>query len=335
MKILHVAPHLGGGIGTVVLDWIEKDKDNIHTILCLDSANGKACKFAMTHGIKLYDSGVYLCMANISRGLIQDADIVLFHFWDHDTIPQFLKLKMPDCRIIFWCHKNYQVPQKYLEYPDRFFDTSPIQGHGQYIWSTGNMERFFNLEPVKHEGFNIGYVGTVGYQKIHPHFIEMCKAINIPKVRFTVVGDVTGTVAFGEGLGRVQDQRFTFTGKVDDVAPYLAEMDVFGYPLRSDHYGTCEQALGEAMAAGIVPIVMDNPAEKTVVFSGNNGMVVDTEERYIHWVNQLYLHPKMRQEMSVYARNSAKFNYSIDTMISKWNSVFDDIMKEEKKEHAL
>ena len=41
MRILHVTRHLGGGLGTVILDWAAYSK-NGHTIACLDYANDKA-----------------------------------------------------------------------------------------------------------------------------------------------------------------------------------------------------------------------------------------------------------------------------------------------------
>ena len=36
-KILHIIVHLGGGVGTVLLNWIKRDKNNQHTILCLNN----------------------------------------------------------------------------------------------------------------------------------------------------------------------------------------------------------------------------------------------------------------------------------------------------------
>ena len=36
MKILHIAVHLGGGIGTVLRNWIRLDRQNEHTILILN-----------------------------------------------------------------------------------------------------------------------------------------------------------------------------------------------------------------------------------------------------------------------------------------------------------
>jgi glycosyltransferase involved in cell wall biosynthesis len=228
---------------------------------------------------------------------------------------------IPDCRLAFWCHKNYPFTPQVASYPDRFIVTSPVIGE-QYpcIWSTGNMNRFLALQPKAHEGFNIG---TVCSPKLHPQWFEMCQQIKkvIPEARFTVLGDYYKN----EGNFGLQNQ-FTFTGKVDDVAPYLAEMDVFGYPLREDHYGTCEIALGEAMAAGVVPVVMENPAERMIIQDGINGFIARGEGDYAWLVEFLYKKHETRKSMAVTTRLYARERYCINTMIDHWHRTFESMM---------
>jgi len=224
--------------------------------------------------------------------------------------------------VVAWAHKNYPVPQRYLDYPDLFIDTSPIQGHGRHIWSTGGISRFLEIKPKAHKGFNVGYVGEISYKgKMHPDIFDMCNAIDIPDVHFTFVGENKTAMTSGD--------KFTFTGKVDDVAPYLAEMDVFGYPLRPDHYGTCEQVLGEAMAAGVVPVVMDNPCEKMIVLEG-----AKSPEEYVGTVLSLYAQDMRRGKLSFACRFRADYLYSVDRMVREWNKVFDEMMQKPKRSHG-
>ena len=42
MRILHITPHLGGGVGAVILNWVTFDKNNEHKIITLDYANDNA-----------------------------------------------------------------------------------------------------------------------------------------------------------------------------------------------------------------------------------------------------------------------------------------------------
>jgi len=177
-----------------------------------------------------------------------------------------------------------------------------------------------DIVPVNHEGFVIGFVGNM--KKIRPGWKEMCFAIAAerPDIRFLVVG---------ENVTFTSDGIFTFTGKVDDVAPCLAEMDVFGYPLRIDHYGTCEQVIGEAMAAGLPVVCVDHPCERYIL--NHLGLLAKNGHEYISLINLLYEHPEIREAMGRQSRVHAKDVYDIEYMIHQWNNVFAEIMKQPKK----
>lgn len=174
--------------------------------------------------------------------------------------------------------------------------------------------------------FNIGFIGAIAGKKIHPHWKEMCSQIMdiIPNAIFTSIG-MRGDDTKG----------FHFIEKAYDILPYVVEFDIFGYPLRSDHTGTCEQVLGEAMACGVVPVVMANPAEMEIVKHGSNGFVATTEQDYVCHVVYLYEYPERRAEMADAARVTAKALYNVDTMVARWNEVWGDMMKENKRERGV
>jgi glycosyltransferase involved in cell wall biosynthesis len=329
MKILHITPHMGGGVGTVIMGWMEKVKG--HTVVSLDCVNKKAKE-------KLTELGVLKenYFAADTGEDIRNADIVLVHYWEHPMLERFLKNELPPCRLVFWHHNNLPVPQEIKDYPDLFIGTSPIQGYERHIWSTGDISRFLDIKPASHSGFNIGYVGTIDYKKMHPGAFLMCKEIikAIPEARFTFVGDIPpGPWVSTGAVGR--PAIFTYTGKVDDVAPYLAEMDVFGYPLRRDHYGTCEQALGEAMAAGLPIVVLDNPAEKEIIEHQLSGLVALDEDCYVRSIIHLHKHPHLGRSMSSrHCRIIAKEKYSIDKMVKAWDEVFQEMMEKPKRRHG-
>jgi L-malate glycosyltransferase len=313
MKVLHIAPHYGGGVGSVVLALIKNDTCNEHRAYSLELCQEKKVN-------SLFVSPYYL------REDIKGTDIVLVHYWNKPILAEFFSKPIPDCRLIFWCHKNIPYMPEEVSFPDRWIDTSHIQNHGAYIWSTGGVDRFLEIQPKPHEGFNIG---TVCSPKGHPRWFDMCEEIHkrIPESHFTILGE--------HNENRIYPDCYFFAGKVDDVAPYLAEMDVFGYPLRPDHYGTCEQVLGEAMAAEVVPVVMDNPCERSIVQHGANGFVAITENDYVAHIQHFYTHSIRRQALAYNARDDAKELYSLDTMIAKWNEVFDEMMQKPKKARGV
>ena len=56
IKILHITPHLGGGVGRVVLNYLTKTKNDPlfeHQLACLDYANDYAKIISRNIGIKL------------------------------------------------------------------------------------------------------------------------------------------------------------------------------------------------------------------------------------------------------------------------------------------
>jgi len=317
MRVLHITPHMGGGVGAVLLSWLEKVKG--HSVHSIDYINDQA-------KIKLLDMGVFWSPQgmypfwNTTR-----PDIVVVHYWDHAMLYDFLKQKLPPSRLVFWCHKNFEVPQEHLEFPDIFLDVSPVQGHGRHIWSVRNMTEYLNIKPQPHPGFNVGYVGTIDYKKLHSNFLKMCNSIKIPDIKFIMVGEIN--------IPEPKNSRLFFTGKLPShVTTHLSYMDVFGYPLRPDHFGTCEQVLGEAMAAGVVPVCMNNPAERYIIDNEIDGILCDTEEEYATAIQDLYKYSALRGWMSNNARKKAKHLYSIDRMVREWNDLFEEIMEQPKKE---
>lgn len=249
MRILHIVPHLGGGIGTVIEGWVKKDIQNHHSVVLLEIPERNPTIDYFNHVSSFGD--VYHFTP----------DIVIVHYWNRLSLQELLSQPLPPCRLVFWAHKNIPYTQKELDYPDLFIDTSPIQKHGRYIWSTGNMERFQKIEPVPHEGINIGFIGH--RRKAHPQLEEAQQAIalKIPSVQFINLGEDW------------------LKGKVEDIVPYLVTMDIFLYLLRRGNYATAEQIIGEVMSAKIATVVLNNPAEKHIV--QGHGIVATTIERAI------------------------------------------------------
>jgi len=329
MKVLHISPHYGGGVGTVVMGWVGGDKGNTHTVLSLDTLNEKVGSFLVKNKIGL--GWEMIRSLDTVDQLIEGSDVVVIHLWDHPMLQAFLKRPLPASRLALWAHKNFPLGSE-PSYADRFVVTSPVVGGGKYqmIWSTGGVDRFLKIVNKPHEGINVGYVGTVDWKKLHGEFVSMVHEIAsaVPDIHFTVVGE--------NNIANQPDSFFngsiTFTGKVDDVAPYLEGMDIFGYPLRHDHYGTCEQVLGEAMAAGIPPVVMDNLPERYIVSDGWDGFIARNEKEYVHRVQYLAAHKEVRLKMGARARERAAKLYSLDYMIQAWSTTFEEMMDSPKKE---
>ena len=97
--IVHITPHLGGGVGRVLLNYLEKVRGNpdfAHKVLCLEYANDKAVSASQTSGFSLRGE-----MSADPEGILAEiagADIVLIHWWNHP------------CCMTFWFVKTCPLP---------------------------------------------------------------------------------------------------------------------------------------------------------------------------------------------------------------------------------
>jgi len=354
-KILHITPHLGGGVGKVLLNYFSKVNGNlyyIHRIACLDYANESALAVAKNIKLVLFNK-----MAGKKQQLLKmiaESDIVLIHYWNHPLLYDFLvRTQLPLCRLIMWGHNSgFHPPSVYtnkiLTYPDLFVFTTPVSFETKevrslsdkqkkslrVIWSTGGVEHVQSVRPKKHSGFNIGYIGTVDYAKIHPDFLNICNKVNIPNVKFIVCGGSSEKEIKKEAENLGIAEKFNFTGLVSDITKYLSIFDIFGYPLSKHHYGTCDQVLAESMAAGVVPVVLENRMEKYIVKDGVTGIVAKNENDYIQAIQTLYNDKILRNSLSQNAREYAIKTFSVDKMAQEWETIFKEaliIPKTDKK----
>lgn len=347
-KILHITPHLGGGVGSVLMNYFSTVKEGssfTHTIVCLDYANKNAIASFRKFGFPIFD--------NMSKkkieilNLISNFDEVIIHWWNHPLLYDFLvREKLPPCRLILWSHTAGFYPpsvftKKILEYPDIFVFTTPASLKApdvktlsnkrkeslRVVWSTSGVKHTKSIQPKKHDGFNVGYIGTVDYAKIHPRFLIMCNKINIPGIKFIVCGGSGEDQMRREAEKLGIEKKFNFTGIVSDITEYLSLFDVFGYPLASYHYGTCDQVLAEAMAAGIVPVVLQNHMEKLMIQNGKTGIIAKNEDEYVRAIESLYKDKKLRDNLSKNAREYAIKTFSLDMMVEKLDIIFKEILE--------
>ncbi len=355
IKVLHITPHLGGGVGRVLLNYLRFAGTNpyfAHMVACLDYANPNAKAKADIFGLNLYD--LLAKDVPMLNGIISKADIVLVHWWNHPLLFDFLvRNELPPCRMAMWSHiSGFNLPNiftsKILAYPDMFVFTTPvsyktqafdalapqIQDKIRVVWSTAGVEHvsgtcdFSNKKSGK---FNVGYIGTVDYCKLHPGYLDICSRIDIPNVHFWVCGGHDEKNICQQALEMGMNQKMTFTGYVDDILGYLSKFDVLGYPLAPYHYGTCDQVLAESMACGVVPVVLANRMESYMIRNRETGIVAKDEQDYIKAVQQLYHDVRLRADLSAKAVEYARKTFTLEKLDQEWSLIFERLMKDNKE----
>jgi len=348
-KILHITTHLGGGIGSVVLNYLTKTAKGVdfaHAVVCLGYVDDRATSALKEAGIPFTEHMSAHHQEILAQ--IENSDIVLIHWWNHPLLSDFLmREELPPSRVIIWSHvagatAPNNLTDKILKYPDLFVFTTPLSHMTKDverldtkrkkclrdIWSTGTVDRIKSLKPTKHSGFNIGYVGTVDFAKMHPDFLKMSSRANIPNVKFIVIGPPNGAQMAKEAERLGIGAKFNFTGPLPEKEAWrhLASCDVFGYPLVPSHYGTCDLALQEAMTAGVVPVVLANPMESYMVQDRVTGIVAKDTDEYVKALEELYHNPKLRRTLSKNAREYAIRTFSLKKMTDDWEQVFHEIL---------
>lgn len=326
MKVLNITPHLGGGVGTSMEDYIRQSHSLgiENSIFCLDSC------------IEKPDLG------SIPTSFIEDAfwrdrqllleeivmcDVILVHYWNHPLLTVFLsETKLPKSKLVFWCHNSglfepHIIPNYVANIASKIIFSSAIStkaNNFDYLDSAGispttvptvrNLDAFFEIgdsRVEKKSTSNVVYVGTVSKSKMHSDSAFIFSELSRRGFSVKVVGGPDHEILAAEvrALGGTVE----IFGKEKEVLKFYESADLFIYPLRPDHYGTGEQVLLEAMASGLPVVAFDNPAERAILRQFKWGRLVSSVDEFLSSVMELTCDPKnlfcMTQEISLKARS--------------------------------
>ncbi len=348
-KILHLSPHLGGGVGRVVNSFLiefKKNNNYFHEIYCLDTINENSKKLLKKEKINFKES----ISENISLLIkkIESIDILLIHWWNHPLLYEFLvKYELPKNRVVFWSHiSGSYAPQIFsktvFDYADKFIFTTPLSYDVEEvknyeedkfydIWATSDFNQVKGFKKRIKDSFNIGYIGTLDFSKMYRRYIELNSKVDISNIKFITCGEGSDFNTLKKQVKVMNlEEKFIFPGFVENIKDYLENFDLFAYPLCSEHYGTCDLSLIEAMYCGIVPIVFNNSMEKYIVKHMHTGIVVSSEEEYINSIKLLYNDFSLRDKLSKNAQEDVRKRFHLNSSIKKWEDLFTQILKKDK-----
>jgi glycosyltransferase involved in cell wall biosynthesis len=352
-KILHITPHFGGGVGTVLralIDGIAGESNHTQEVVSFEYLNSKTEQWCKSNGIKIHsevspDSDWLLTK-------VSDADIVHIHFWNHPALYFFFyNFSGRSARIVMWSHVNghfapYLFNDAVIDFPEIFvlstnyslsqkklLNRSDVwkRNHLRTVHSTAGLNGFDKIEAKEHCGINVGYVGTVDYAKMHPDFIDICSTVNSTNVHFIVCGGNCHKEILLEAKEKGVADKFNFYGQVDNVKDVLSQIDIFAYPLNRKNYGTGEQVLIEAMSAGIPQVVFADGPEEYVVADGETGIVCNTKKRFSEAIDFLCKNELVRAEMSINSLKRSKIQFNLNKLLKKWSAIYDVILERDKK----
>jgi len=352
-QVLHITAHMGGGVGKVlsgIASYSKKVGNKYqHKILMLEPPE------KMNFVEICRNNGVDVIIAPSMQSIEQEmliSDIIQIEWWHHPKMAEFLYNfpKVP-IKLIVWCHIsgcNYPaLPFEFVKIPHHFLFTSKYSLENPYwsqeqkdhavlctdvINSSGGFECVEQIEKVVHSSFNIGYIGTLSYSKLHPDFIDFCSAITIPGAKFILVGDnenqnIIQFAAMKKGIL----EKLDFTGYINNVHKEFSRFDIFGYPLNPEHFGTTENVLLEAMAAGLPVVALNQCAEKYLIEHMQTGLLADSIQEYAECIRYLYENPTERERLGKNARETVIKEFSVKQTVEKLNNVYNVVSKMSKQ----
>ncbi len=352
-KVLHIMPHMGPGVGKAVsaLSVIAaKTKSKFrHEVLLLEKpVNLKYITICKENGVDVFWLQEKIELINI----ISDADIVQLEWWHHPLVLGFLRdLSQIPIRLTAWSHIsgcNYPViPAGFINLPEHFFFTTAYSYENPF-WNeaekqkillkstiacgAGGYDNVSGVVPRTHSGFNIGFIGTLDFRKLNPEFVDFCAEINIPDAKFILVGDPANKHSVIEQAREKNiENKFEFTGFTHDVKAEFERFDVFGYLLNPDHYGSTDNALLEAMGAGMPIIVLNQCGEKHVIKHMETGIIINNKKEYGQAVKYLYENPEERKRLGENARKSAFDEFSPQSTMHKLHRQYETVISVSKK----
>ena len=356
-KILHIAAHLGAGVGKATSGLAIGLKDYYHNEILLleEPENKRYVTLCEEHDVNVQ---VVSCVSELKEK-IEQADCVIFSWWGHPLSRDvYLALQEVSSRVIIWTHVNgLYYPFISVEFLD-LFDGVLLSTTCTYENDKWTKEQIVEMETVaeivygsglfysekirakenygRREKIVVGYSGTINYNKMSPEFPKICSEIRkrVPNVLFKFYGvydeDTYNTfIRYDEEL----KDCMCFEGFVQDIDKRLLDVDVYCYPLNKENFGSTDNVLVEAMAAGLPIVVYNNPAERSVITHQETGLVADTTELLVQYVVKLCEDVSLAELLGRNAHQAAKTRFDVEANAKKCAEYIDRHLKYKKRKH--
>ncbi len=351
-NIIFLTTHMGGGVGKAIssfVEYVSKNVDEFKIKLILTEEPMKTNSLQNIEYIVTEDSEVI-------KEEIEQADLVVLNWWHSPKMAKVLN-EFPNVktRLVIWYHisgcsypvipaKLAKMANKNLftskySYENKFWtdkERAEIVKKSEVVYGQGNFEGSKIVKKEK-EGFTLGYIGTISYNKLHPDFVYYCKAVENMIDKIVMVADYKpdekeAILSIARNLN-IED-KFEFIGFTTDVASEYAKFDVMAYLLNHNHFGTTENVLLEAMYYGVPTITFNQNTEKHIFKHLETGILVNNITEFKNYFEYLYNNESERlriannakeffEEEYVYSKNANRFLENINDALKTEKQIFD------------
>ena len=354
LKILHIAAHMGEGAGKAISGLAVFDEIMCHRIVLLEvPKKTEHIEYCRRYGIEV----VIDTKLSLLEDMLQDSDVVILNWWNHPLMFKVLTLiSKVAVRLILWSHINgayYPIlKERFVKAFDACMFTSPVT-FSLPLWSKSGtkaiqeksrlvygMGAFYpDKQPQKtdydlHDPIRLGYVGTLDYAKINPDFLKYVRALKDKGIfaEFLMVGNISSRFEQDITSFDVADI-VKLCGYRRDVPLILKNFDIFCYLLNPKNFATTENALIEAMAAGLPIICGSVSIERSIIENGVSGYTVSSPEEFVERILFLSKSTDQRKKIGETARTTSCSRYSIEANRERFYEAIELAARNPKRTH--
>lgn len=349
MKIVHITPHLGGGVGKAHASLCAASPDDCeqHYVLLEEARDRRYVD-------QIRKTGARVTLGKTLRyihDLMADADIVQFEWWNHPLMCGLLAgPPLPAMRPVFWSHVSGVcapfIPAALIEAADRFVFTSACSRLAPNLAgpAAGSLARtdvinsgFCHPEAVAGDIFSneksgISYLGTVEFTKMSPAMMEVIDRLDADGVALDAWGGVHDDSPVHTAIAAMKHpERFRLRGHSEDPVAALSRTSVFVYLLQPFHFGTAENALIEAMSLGCAPLVFANPCELAIVRDGETGFVASSVDHAVELMGWMLDNPDEVRRIGANARTEVCELKTPERSIAAFQALWNEAMQKPKR----
>ncbi|MEM5471642.1 glycosyltransferase [Hoeflea sp. AS60] len=347
MKIVHIAPHLGGGVGKAHAALCEADRQAAEReYVLLEEPRDRR------YADEIRETGATVTIARDQQQiheLMAATDIVQFEWWNHPLMCGLLAgAPLPAMRSVFWSHVSGInapfIPEGLVEAADHFVFTSACSRRAPNLsgLTAGKLERTHVVNSgfchagtsaaSDREKIGVSYLGTVEFTKMSPAMMDVIDRLEHNDVVVNVWGDVAACSPVRDAIASMtHPDRFQLRGHTKDPLAALSQTSVFLYLLQPFHFGTAENALVEAMSLGCAPLVFANPCELEIVRDGETGLVATSLDHAAQLLNWMLAHPGEVRRMGDNARAEVLELKTPDRSIAAFRALWQAAMLKPKR----
>lgn len=197
------------------------------------------------------------------------------------------------------------------------------------IYNGVEANKFYIEQPqiFKNDGMNIGSIGRLAKEKGHKHLIRACRFLKNKDWKLILAGDGPlrqDLQILARYLGI--EEQIEFVGEVEDVRPFLAQMDVFVLPSVSEGLSL---VILEAAMAGRVVVATRVGGVPEIITDKEDGLLFKPKsiEQLVEHINWIDEHREQAIKMALRLQKVVLERFNINHTVKQYEALYERMVR--------